>query len=275
MRAKGESHERRFFQKSRVFKKDRMKKGIYVLPNLFTTASLFAGVYSIASAINGNFLHAAIAIPVSFILDGLDGRIARLTHTTSKFGVEYDSLSDLVSFGVAPAVLSYTWALSSFGRWGWLAAAMYIACGALRLARFNIQIGIIDSKVFNGLAIPAAALVVSSAVLLYHHQGGDGPFSHPAVLFGVIVLSLLMVSNIKYYSFKDLNIFAREPFMSFVLLVIFMIIILAEPQIMIFTFAVSYALSGPIWVIFKVVKEMNHRTKKIQPMVEEPPKTGS
>jgi CDP-diacylglycerol--serine O-phosphatidyltransferase len=235
-----------------------MKKGIYILPNLFTTASLFAGVYSVISSITGQFVHAAVAIPISLILDGLDGRIARMTRTTSKFGVEYDSLADLVAFGVAPAVLAYTWSLSTYGRWGWLVAALFVTCGALRLARFNIQITVIDSRFFNGLAIPAAALVVATTVMLYDYIGGAGPFHHPAILGGIIVLALLMVSNVKYYSFKDLNLFTREPFLSFIVLVLLLIVVVAEPQVMLFTFAVSYAVSGPIWFVFKILKRIRH-----------------
>ena len=256
-------------RRGRFFKKDKMKKGIYILPNLFTTASLFAGVYSVVSSITGQFVYAAVAIPISLILDGLDGRIARMTRTTSRFGVEYDSLADLVAFGVAPAVLVYTWSLSTYGRWGWLVAALFVTCGALRLARFNIQIAVIDSKVFNGLAIPAAALVVATTVMLYDYIGGVGPLHHPAVLGGIIVLALLMVSNVKYYSFKDLNLFTREPFMSFIVLVLLLIIVVAEPQVMLFTFAVSYAASGPIWLVFKLLKRITHGEVKKEEIVDE------
>ena len=258
MRNRDKFRRDRFFRRGRFFKKEKMKKGIYILPNLFTTASLFAGVYSVIASITGQFVYAAVAIPISLILDGLDGRIARMTRTTSRFGVEYDSLADLVAFGVAPAVLAYTWSLSTYGRWGWLVAALFVTCGALRLARFNIQIGVIDSKVFNGLAIPAAALVVATTVMLYDYVGGVGPFHHPAVLGSIVVLALLMVSNVKYYSFKDLNLFKREPFMSFIVLVLLLIIVVAEPQVMLFTFAVSYAISGPIWLVFKLLKRITH-----------------
>jgi CDP-diacylglycerol--serine O-phosphatidyltransferase len=246
----------RFLRRDKFFQKDRMKKGIYILPNLFTTASLFAGIYAIFASIQGQYVHAAVAIPISLILDGLDGRIARMTHTTSRFGVEYDSLSDLVAFGVAPSVLAYTWSLNSFGKWGWLAAALFTTCGALRLARFNVQIGVIDSRYFNGLAIPAAAIVVASTVLLYFYLGGEGTFPHVGILVGMISLSLLMVSSIKFYSFKDLHFLTREPFMTVVLAVILMIIVLAEPQVMIFTFAVSYAASGPIWWVLRTVRRL-------------------
>ncbi len=252
----------RFMRRDKFFRKDQMKKGIYILPNLFTTASLFSGIYAIISSIQGNYIHAAIAIPISLILDGLDGRVARMTHTTSKFGVEYDSLADLVAFGVAPAILAYNWSLAAFGKWGWLAAAMFVICGALRLARFNVQVGVIDSRFFNGLAIPAAAIVVSSTVLLYFYLGAEGTFPHVSILVGMMTLALLMVSSIKFYSFKDLHFLTREPFMTVVFAVVLMIIVLAEPQIMIFTFAVSYAISGPIWWVLKLVRRLFGSEKK-------------
>ena len=231
------------------------KKGIYVLPNLFTTACLFCGFYSISASVKGLFEPAAVAILAAAVLDGLDGRIARMTNTTSKFGGEYDSLSDLVAFGVAPAILMYMWALSSYGKWGWLAAFLFVTCGALRLARFNVQISLIESKVFNGLPIPAAAVVAATGVLLFYYLGGEGKFSNFLVLLGVAALSLLMVSSIKFYSFKDLNFFSRKPFMSFVLIVVILTIIAAEPQIMIFTFSVGYSLSGPAWLLAKASKK--------------------
>lgn len=236
-------------------RKDRIKKGIYVLPNLFTTASLFCGFYAIIAAVKGMYEVAAVAILGAAVLDALDGRIARMTNTTSKFGGEYDSLSDLVAFGVAPALLLYTWALSAYGKWGWLAAFLFVACGALRLARFNVQVGLIESKVFNGLPIPAAAIVVASGVHLYYYLGGEGQFANPLLLAGAFALALLMVSSVKFYSFKDLNYFSRKPFMSFVLIVVILTIIVAEPQIMIFTFAVGYSLSGPAWLVAKMSRK--------------------
>ncbi|MBW2544231.1 MAG: CDP-diacylglycerol--serine O-phosphatidyltransferase [Deltaproteobacteria bacterium] len=238
---------------------DNMKKGIYILPNLFTTASLFFGFYSIIASIGGDFSRAAVAIIISCILDGLDGKIARITNTTSKFGAEYDSLSDLVAFGMAPAILAYSWALISFGRYGWLAAFLFVACGALRLARFNVQIGIIDSKVFNGLAIPAAAVVIATAVLFFHYLGGEGQFNHVSVLAGTVVLALLMVSNVKYYSFKNLNFFSRKPFMTFVLIIFMLTVIVLEPQVMLFVMALAYSLSGPVWMLFRVAKKQNQK----------------
>ena len=239
--------------------RDNMKKGIYILPNLFTTASLFFGFYSIIASIGGDFPKAAVAIIISCILDGLDGKIARVTNTTSKFGAEYDSLSDLIAFGMAPAILVYSWALISFGRYGWLAAFLFVVCGALRLARFNVQIGVVDSKIFSGLAIPAAAVVIATTVLFVHYLGVEGQFSRVFVLAGTVFLSLLMVSNIKYYSFKDLNFFSRKPFMTFVLIIFVLVVIVLEPHIMLFVIAFGYSLSGPVWMLFKIAKKQNQK----------------
>lgn len=236
------------------FRRDRMKKGIYLLPNLFTAANLFAGFYAIIASMKEMYEVAAIAILIAGVTDGLDGRIARMTHTSSRFGGEFDSLCDLVTFGVAPGLLVYNWSLMAYGKWGWLAAFLFTACGALRLARFNVQIGIIDSRVFNGLPIPGGAAVVATGILLYFFLGGEGRFPHPVVLFGIVALALCMVSSIKYYSFKDLNFFSRKPFMSFVLIILILVIVVAEPQIMLFTFAFGYSLSGPAWSLFRFIR---------------------
>ena len=199
------------------------------------------------ASMQGAYELAAVLLVVAMILDSLDGRIARMTNTMSKFGAEFDSLADLVTFGVAPAILAYSWALAAYGKWGWLVAFLFVVCGALRLARFNIQIGIIESKVFNGLPIPGAASVIATGIMLYFYLGGEGKHHDLAILMTVAALALLMVSNLKYYSFKDLNFFSRKPFMSFVLIVIILIIVAAEPQITLFTFSVGYGLSGPCW----------------------------
>jgi CDP-diacylglycerol--serine O-phosphatidyltransferase len=247
-------------------RKDRMKKGIYVLPNLFTTANLFCGFYSAIASMKGMYEIAAITILIAVVLDSLDGRIARMTHTTSRFGGEYDSLCDLVTFGVAPSLMVYNWSLLAYGKWGWLGAFLFCVCGALRLARFNVQIGVIDSRVFNGLPIPGAAAAASTGVLLFYYLGGEGRFSNLSVMIAVIALSLFMVSSIKYYSFKDLNFFSRKPFMSFVLIVLILVIVVAEPQIMMFTFAFGYSLSGPAWAIYRLVRKLitDIRTKRTQ-----------
>ena len=242
-------------RKVHPFRKDRMRKGIYVLPNLFTTANLFCGFYSAIASMKEMYEIAAIAILIAVVLDGLDGRIARITHTTSKFGAEYDSLCDLVTFGVAPGLLVYNWSLLGYGKWGWLAAFLFAVCGALRLARFNVQIGVIDSRVFNGLPIPGGAAAVATGVLLYYYLDGEGRFTSLAVMTSVVALSLFMVSSIKYYSFKDLNFFSRKPFMSFVLIVLILVIVVAEPQIMMFTFAFGYSLSGPAWAVCKIIRK--------------------
>lgn len=231
-----------------------MKKGVYILPNLFTSANLFFGFYSILASMKGSFSAAALFVLISIILDSLDGRIARMTNSVSKFGIEYDSLSDLVAFGVAPAVLAYAWSLSFYGKWGLVAAFLFVLCGALRLARFNIQIGIVESKVFNGLAIPAAAAVIVTGILLYDDRVGSGPCHSIFILLAVVALSLLMVSNIKYYSFKNLNYFSRKPFMSFLLIVLALLIVVAEPQIMLFAVMLGYALSGPLWFLIRMIQ---------------------
>ena len=236
----------------------RIKKGIYVLPNLITTGSMFAGFYSIVASIDEKFVAAAVAILVSMILDGMDGRIARITNTTSKFGAEYDSLADLIAFGIAPALLAYIWALSYYDK-GWMVGFMFAACGALRLARYNIQIGIIDSKVFNGLPIPAAAAVVATTVIFFDHIGVEGTFNNPFIIILVIALSLLMVSNIKYYSGKDMKLFARAPFMTFIVILGVIGVIIYEPRITIFVLMSCYALSGPVWLIFKMIKTIKQK----------------
>ncbi len=232
-------------------RRSRTKRGIFLLPNILTTLNILCGFYAILSTIQGDFSQAGIIIVIAMVLDSLDGRIARMTNTMSRFGAEYDSLADLVTFGVAPAILAYSWSLFAYGKWGWLVSFLFVVCGALRLARFNVQSGIIESRVFNGLPIPAAASVIATGIMLYYYWGGVGKYHDLSLLLITIVLALLMVSSIKYYSFKDLNFFSRKPFMSFVLIVLIMIIVAAEPQITLFTFAVGYGLSGPVWWLIR------------------------
>jgi CDP-diacylglycerol--serine O-phosphatidyltransferase len=229
----------------------RMKKGIYLLPNLFTSASLFCGFYSVIASFKEHFVPAAIAILVSIIFDGLDGRVARLTNTTSKFGAEYDSIADVIAFGMAPALLAYSWSLSIYGKWGWIACFLFVLCGALRLARFNIQIGIIESKVFNGLPIPAAAAVVATTVIFFDYSGAEGKFHNEFVMAFVIILSLLMVSGVKYYSFKDMSLLARKPFIFFFGSTVLLIIVVLEWETMLFVIMLGYAISGPVWWVIK------------------------
>jgi CDP-diacylglycerol--serine O-phosphatidyltransferase len=225
---------------------ESMRKGIYILPNLFTTGSLFAGFYSMVATMNGDYRTAAIWVLVSSIFDGLDGKVARLTGTASKFGVEYDSLADLVAFGVTPGLLMYSWALTPFGRLGWLAAFLFVVCGALRLARFNVQVTTVESKRFVGLPIPAAASMVSATVLLFYHFGWPSSYKKFAILVLIYALAFLMVSNVKYYSFKDPGIIKRQPFAFLVLAILLLIIIAAEPVKMLFLIFVCYIASGPV-----------------------------
>jgi CDP-diacylglycerol---serine O-phosphatidyltransferase len=230
----------------RESRSESMRKGIYILPNLFTTGSLFAGFYGMIAGVGGDFRTAALWILVSAVFDGLDGKVARATGTTSKFGVEYDSLADLVAFGVAPGLLMYFWALKPFGRLGWLAAFLFVVCGALRLARFNVQVETVESKRFVGLPIPAAASMVSATVLFFHHMGWPSSYKKLAILVLIYLLAFLMVSNFKYYSFKDPGIIKKQPFGFLVLAVLLLIIIAAEPAIMMFSLFVCYILSGPV-----------------------------
>ncbi len=223
-----------------------MRKGIYVLPNLFTAGSLFAGFYCMVSTVNGDYRTAALWILASSIFDGLDGKVARLTGTASKFGVEFDSLADVVSFGAAPGLLMYCWALKPFGRLGWLAGFLFLACAALRLARFNVQVETVESKRFVGLPTPAAASMVSATVLFFYHMGWPASYNKLAILVLIYFLALLMVSNVKYYSFKDPSLIKRQPFAILVLAILLLIVIAAEPVVMLFTIFICYILSGPI-----------------------------
>jgi CDP-diacylglycerol--serine O-phosphatidyltransferase len=244
--------------------RESLRRGVYILPNLFTTGSLFAGFYGIVATMNGNYLTAAWFILISSVFDGLDGKIARLTGTTSKFGVEYDSLADLVAFGVAPGILMYSWALRPFGKFGWLAAFLYVVCGALRLARFNVQVTTVESKRFVGLPIPAAASMVAACVLLFYHLGGPGTIKKLSVLILIYVLALLMVSNFRYYSFKDPELVKRQPFGFLVLAIFIIIVIVAEPQIMFFLLFFGYMISGPIGSLLRFVRRRSGKGDSAQ-----------
>lgn len=232
-----------------------LQKGVYILPNLFTTAGLFLGVYAIIKASHGEFLTAAIAIVIAHLCDGLDGRIARLTNTTSQFGVEYDSLADLVAFGVAPGVLAYRWALEPWGAWGWLATSLFVACGALRLARFNVQTSHVEKRTFIGLPIPAAADMIAATVLLYYFFGGQGATNkHLVLLLLVYGLALLMVSNVRYYSFKDLDLRARMPFYAVVGMIILVMLVVAQPEMLFFLGVIAYVGSGPVGLVMRIAR---------------------
>jgi CDP-diacylglycerol--serine O-phosphatidyltransferase len=243
--------------------KIRMRKGIYLLPNLFTSASLFCGFYSIIASFKEYFVSAAVAVLVAWIFDGLDGRVARLTNTTSKFGAEYDSLADVIAFGIAPSLLAYSWSLSIYGKLGWIVAFLFVLCGALRLARYNIQIGLIESKVFNGLPIPAAAGVVATTIIFFDWTGAEGKFHNVFIMIFVVILSLLMVSSVKYYSFKDMKLLSRKPFTIFFWSTVLLIIIFHWPEIMFFVIVLGYTISGPIWWVVKFFQKAKEKKKII------------
>lgn len=227
-------------------KAERRRRGIYLLPNLFTTAALFAGFFAIIASINGRFGAAAVAIFVAMLLDGLDGRVARLTNTQSDFGAQYDSLADMVSFGLAPALVIYQWALFDLGKLGWLAAFIYTAGAALRLARFNTQVGIADKRYFQGLASPSAAAIIAGLVWVGTLYGSDGVPLNAVALAVTVAAGLLMVSNIRYHSFKGIDLRGRVPFMATLLVVLILVFVTIHPPVVLFTVFSLYALSGPV-----------------------------
>lgn len=226
-------------------------KGVYLLPNLFTTAALFSGFYAIVSAMDGNFTHAAVAVFVAMVLDGLDGRVARLTNTQSAFGAEYDSLSDMVAFGVAPAVVVFSWALTDMGKAGWLFAFIYVAGAALRLARFNTHIGDDDGRYFTGLPSPSGAGLVAGMVWSLSDFGVDA--SNISFLVGIMTAlgGLLMVSNFRYYSFKDLDFKGRVPFFVILVVVLGFAVISSDPSRILWAMFVGYTLSGPVMSLWR------------------------
>ena len=234
-------------------------RGIYLLPSILTTFGMFAGFYSIIASINGDFTLAAISIMVAMLWDALDGRVARLTNTQSDFGAQYDSLADLVSFGVAPALLVYEWSLSDMGRVGWLAAFIFLACAALRLARFNTQVGVSDKRYFQGLPSPAAAGVIASMIWLkfWKFEYFDFGIVSLSYYIGVgitIVCALLMVSNVRYYSFKELDS-KKASFRFLLAIVLSFIVLLSKPNIFLFTGFFVYMLSGPFITIVGLNKK--------------------
>ncbi len=221
------------------------RRGIFLLPNLFTTAALFAGFYAIIAAKGGYFEAAAVAIFIAMILDGLDGRIARLTNTQSNFGVQYDSLSDMVAFGLAPALVIYEWSLYDAGKLGWLAAFVYTVAAALRLARFNTQAATADKGYFQGLASPPAAALIAGLVWVGARYGIDGADFIVLASLLTTVAGILMVSNIRYKSFKDLDLRGKVPFFTILVVVLIFVFISLEPPVVLFSMAMAYALSGP------------------------------
>ena len=231
------------------------KRGIYLLPNLLTTAALFSGFYAIVQAMNTRFEHAAVAIFVAMVLDGLDGRVARMTHTQSAFGAEYDSLSDMVSFGVAPALVVYEWALKGMGKLGWVAAFVYCAGAALRLARFNTNINVVDKRFFQGLPSPAAAALVAGMVWIAHDNG----ISAETLRWYAFVLTLFagctMVSNLPFYSGKQINLRRSVPFLAVLGLVLAFVVVSLDPPSALFLLFLAYGASGYVMSLIRWIRQ--------------------
>ena len=259
----------------------KRRKGIYILPNLFTLAALFGGFYSIVMAMNGRFDLAAVGVFCAMVLDSLDGRVARMTNTQSAFGEQMDSLSDMVSFGAAPALIAYMWALQGLGRWGWIAAFVYCACAALRLARFNVNTGVVDKRFFQGLPSPAAAALVMGFIWLLTDAG-----VHPGqdllglswvhitwVMFGfTLYAGLTMVTNVPFYSFKDLHMKKSVPFAAIVLIALGIAVINIHPPTVLFGIFVLYGLSG--YALYAWRKAKGQHTSVISTSTDEPDEQG-
>ena len=256
----------------------KRRKGIYILPNLFTLAALFGGFYAIVMAINGRFDLAAVGVFSALVLDSLDGRVARMTNTQSAFGEQMDSLSDMVSFGAAPAIISYVWALKSLGRWGWIAAFVYCACAALRLARFNVNTGVFDKRYFQGLPSPAAAALIAGFIWLMTDlgvRGGDSVVgvSVPWIMFSMALYAgLTMVTNVPFYSFKDVHMKKSVPFAVIVLIALLIAVVNIDPPVVIFGVFVVYGFSG--YFVYAWRKAKGVQTSVISTSTEEPDERG-
>jgi CDP-diacylglycerol--serine O-phosphatidyltransferase len=270
----------------------KLRKGIYVLPNLFTLAALFGGFYAIVMAMNGKFELAAVGVFCAMVLDSLDGRVARMTHTQSAFGEQMDSLSDMVSFGAAPALIAYEWALRPLGRWGWIAAFVYCACAALRLARFNVNTGVVDKRYFQGMPSPAAAALVAgfiwltSALMVSHRDVpifgeviswfGGYPTDREDlswIMFAITLFAgLTMVTNIPYYSFKDIGGAKSMPFVSLVVVALLMAVVSVEPATMLFLVFVGYSISG--YIIYGWRRSKGEQVSIVATSTDEPDERG-
>jgi CDP-diacylglycerol--serine O-phosphatidyltransferase len=242
--------------------KPPFERGIYLLPNLMTTLALFAGFYAVIAGMNGDFVAGAIAIFIAMVFDGLDGRIARMTNSSSAFGAEYDSLADMVSFGLAPALLLYQWALNDFGKLGWLIAFVFTAGAALRLARFNTQVGVADKRYFQGLPSPAAAAVLAGFVWLVETNQINTGFEGDFALIFTLAAGLLMVSNVRFHSFKELNLRDKVPFVTLLVIVLVVVVITLKPSVILFGLAFIYALSGPVMTLLTLKRARLMRKRK-------------
>ena len=250
----------------------KRRKGIYILPNLFTLGGLFGGFYAIVMAMDGNFVNAAIGVFASMVLDSLDGRIARMTNTQSAFGEQMDSLSDMVSFGAAPALIAYVWALSTLGRWGWIAAFVYCACAALRLARFNVNTAVVDKRFFQGLPSPAAAALVAGFIWLMTDAGIDGDQVRWYTFALTLYAGLTMVTNVPFYSFKDIQMKRSVPFAAIVLIALGIAVINIDPPIVMFGLFVLYGFSG--YAVYAWRKAKGQQTSVISTSTDEPDERG-
>lgn len=258
----------------------KRRKGIYILPNLFTLAALFGGFYAIVMAVNGRFAQAAVGVFCAMVLDSLDGRVARMTNTQSAFGEQMDSLSDMVSFGAAPALVAYIFALQGLGRWGWIASFVYCACAALRLARFNVNTGVVDKRWFQGLPSPAAAALVAGFIWLLTdagvRPGHDGWLSWDAVTWimfaTTLYAGLTMVTNVPFYSFKDVQLKKSVPFAAIVLIALGIAVININPPSVLFAVFVLYGLSG--YGVYAWRKSRGQHTSVISTSTDEPDERG-
>lgn len=250
----------------------KRRKGIYILPNLFTLAALFGGFYAIVMAMNGRFDQAAIGVFCAMVLDSLDGRVARMTNTQSAFGEQMDSLSDMVSFGAAPALIAYVWALTSLGRWGWIAAFVYCACAALRLARFNVNTAVVDKRFFQGLPSPAAAALVAGFIWLMTEAGVRGEEVRWFMFALTLYSGLTMVTNVPFYSFKDLSLKRSVPFVVIVLIALGIAVINIDPPTVMFGLFVIYGFSG--YALYGWRKAKGQQTSVISTSTDEPDERG-
>jgi len=250
----------------------KRRKGIYILPNLFTLAALFGGFYAIVMAMNGRFDLAAIGVFCAMVLDSLDGRVARMTNTQSAFGEQMDSLSDMVSFGAAPALIAYEWALKGLGRWGWVAAFVYCACAALRLARFNVNTAVVDKRYFQGLPSPAAAALVTGFIWIMT-EFGVAPGQVAWLMFVLALYAgLTMVSNVPFYSFKDVRMKKSVPFVVLVLIALGIAVITIDPASVLFGVFVLYGLSGYVVYVWRKLK--GQQVSVISTSTDEPDERG-
>ena len=250
----------------------RPRKGIYILPNMVTLAALFGGFYAIVMAMNNRFDLAAMGVFCAMVLDGLDGRVARMTNTQSAFGEQMDSLSDMVSFGAAPALIAYEWALKGLGRWGWIAAFVYCACAALRLARFNVNTTVVDKRFFQGLPSPAAAALVTGFIWIMTELDYPGPSVAWPMLVIALYAGLTMVTNVPFYSFKDVQMKKSVPFASIVLVALGIAVVNIHPPTVLFGLFVVYGLSG--YVLYAVRKAKGQPTSMISTSTQEPDERG-